>query len=114
TRRHVVGWRIGEILLRRLLPLSFIWRKRWFTGAWLINLHGIAVESRICKKFGCFLEIENGEPVFVEVFVDTRSATDDLLEFSHGLDTLIQHDELAGLGIDARSHQLGSGCDDGV
>jgi hypothetical protein len=36
---------------------------------------------------------------------------DDLLEQRHRLDVLVQHDELAGLGVDARAHQLGRGGD---
>ena len=109
-RRGVVVRRgIGEFIVRRRLPILFIWRKRWLAGAWLIDLHGIAVESRIGEQLGRFLEIEDGEPVLVKVLVDARSATDDLLEFSHGLDALIQHNELAGLGVHAGGHQLAGG-----
>src|SRR5690606_25112616 len=113
-RGVVVRRGIGEFIVRRRLPFFFIWRKRWLARAWLIDLDGIAVESRIGEQLGRFLEVENGEPVLVEVFIYARPATDDLLELGHGLDTLIQHNKLAGLGIDARGHQLGSGRDDGV
>ncbi len=110
----VVGGWISEILIMRSIPILFFRWKRRVVRTRLVNLHGIAIKRRIGKELGRLLEIQDGEPVFIEVFVDACAAADDLFEFGHGLDALIQNDELAGLGVDASGHQLGGGGDNGV
>lgn len=65
-----------------------------------------AIKVLVGKVLGSALEVDNGEPAFAVLFVDACAAPDHLLEFGHGLDTLIQHDQLAGFGIHARGHQL--------
>ena len=40
------------------------------------------------------------------LFIQPRATADDLLEQRHGLDVLVQHHQLAGLGIDTRAHEL--------
>ena len=74
----------------------------------------LAVETRIGKQLGSLLEVENGEPELAVLVVDTGATADDLLELGHGLDVLVQHHQLAGLGIDASGHQLGSGGNDRI
>ena len=80
----------------------------------LVNLHRVAIKIRVDKQFGGLFEIDDGEEVLVVIFVDARATANDLLELGHRLDALIQHDELAGLGIHARGHQFGGGRDDRV
>ncbi len=75
-------------------------------GAGFIDLHWLAVEVRVGEKLGGLLEVHDGEVELAVVLVDPGAAADDLLELGHRLDALVQHDELAGLGIHAGGHQL--------
>ena len=72
----------------------------------LVDLHGIAVEVRIGEERGRPLEIHDGEEELAVVLVDARAAADDLLELGHRGDAPVEHDQLAGLRIDAGGHQL--------
>ena len=58
-------------------------------------------------------EVHDGEVELAVVLVDAGAAADDLLELGHRVDAPVEHDELAGLGIDAGGHQLRGGGDDG-
>ena len=66
-----------------------------------VDLHRIAVEIGVGKQRGGPLEVHDGEEELVVVLVDARAAADDLLELGHGVDAAVEHDEVAGLGIDA-------------
>ena len=48
------------------------------------------------------------------LLIDARAATDDLLELGHGLDALVEHNQLAGLCVNACCQQLGCRGDDGI
>ncbi len=58
------------------------------------------------RKVRSLLKVHDGEIEFVVSLVDASAAPDDLLEFRHRIDGLVQHDQLAGLRIYARAHQL--------
>ena len=92
------------------------WLRRLDRLAWagLVDLHWVTVEGRVGKQLGGALEVEDGEPALAQVFAQPRAPADDLFEQRHRLDVLVQHDQLAGLRIHARAHQLGSGGDDRV
>ena len=87
-------------------------RNRRLVGPRLVDLHRVAVEVRVGKERGGPLEVHDGEEELVVVLVDARAAADDLLELGHRVDAPVEHDELAGLGIDAGGHQLRGGGDD--
>ena len=82
------------------------------SGPGLVDLHRIAVEVRVGEQRGGPLEVHDGEEELVVVLVDARAAADDLLELGHRLDALVEHDQLAGLRIDAGGHQLRGRGDD--
>ena len=46
-------------------------------------------------------------------FLDPGTAPDNLLEGGHGVDRLVEDDELAGLGVHSGGKKLGGGGDDG-
>jgi hypothetical protein len=75
---------------------------------------GSPSNSGSCEQPGGALEVHDGEVELVVVLADARAASDDLLELGHGVDGLIQHDELAGFRIDAGGQQLGGGGDDRI
>ena len=65
------------------------------------DLDGFAVEGGITEEAGGVAEVHDGEVAFAEVFADAGAAADDLFELGHGVDVLIEHNQMAGLGIDA-------------
>jgi hypothetical protein len=77
----------------------------------LVDLHRVAVEVLVGKELGGALEVQDGEPALAQVFAQAGAAADDLLEQRHGLDVLVQHDELAGLRVHPGAHELGGGGD---
>ena len=79
-----------------------------------VYLHRLAVEVRVGKMAGRAPEVHQGEVEFVGVLVDAGAASDDLFEFGHGLDCAVQHDQPAGLGIDAGGEQPRGGDQHGV
>ena len=83
-------------------------------GLGLVDLHRLAVKVLVGKQLGSALEVQNSEPGLAEVFTQAGATANDLLEQRHGLDVLIQHDELAGLRVHAGAHELGGGGDDGI
>ena len=46
--------------------------------------------------------------------MDAGAPAHDLLELDHGLDALVEHDELAGLGVHAGRQELRGGGDDRI
>ena len=79
---------------------------------WLVDLHRITIEIRVREQRGRPLEVHDREKELVVIFVDARAATDDLLELRHGVDALVEHDQMACLGINAGRHELRSRGDD--
>ena len=79
-----------------------------------VYLHRLAVEVRVGKMAGCASEVHQGEVEFVGVLVDAGASADDLLEFGHGPDFAVQHDQPAGLGINAGGEQPRGGDQHGV
>ncbi len=76
------------------------------SGLGFVDLHRVAIEVGIGKQRGGPLEVHDGEEELVVVLVDAGAAADDLLELGHGVDAAVEHDEVAGLGIDAGGHEL--------
>src|SRR6218665_2620803 len=79
----------------------------------LVDLHRAAVEVFVGKEFGGASEVDDGEPAFAQVFVQAAAPADDLFELCHRRYVPVDHDELAGGGIDPCARQLGTGDDDG-
>ena len=50
-------------------------------------------------------EVDQGEVELLGVLVDAGAAADDLLELGHRADRAVEHDQAAGLGIDAGGEQ---------
>ena len=93
-RRHVVGRRDRVVLAR------------------LVDLHRLAVEVRIGEVVGRPPEVDEGEVELLGVLVDAGAAADDLLELGHRADLAVEHDQAAGLGVDAGGEQARGGDDD--
>ena len=94
--RHVVRRRDGIVLAR------------------LVDLHRLAVEVGVGEVVGRLAEVDQGEVVLLGVLVDAGAAADDLLELGHRADFAVEHDQAAGLGIDAGGEQARGGDDDRV
>ncbi|GAR76271.1 hypothetical protein NGUA18_04194 [Salmonella enterica] len=73
-----------------------------------------AVKTFVGEQFGSLFEIEDGEPQLAVAFINAGAAADDLLEFGHRLNVLVQHHQFAGLCVDAGGHQLGGGGDNRI
>ena len=78
----------------------------------LVHLHRVAIKIGVGKVVGRTFEIEDGEPGLAKVFAQTCATADDLLEQGHRADVLIQHDEFAGLRVNAGAHKLRRRGDD--
>ena len=109
---------VGPLLLLNangliLFPWLRIGRHRTIPATGLVDHRRLAVEIRVAEQLGGLLEVHDGEEPFVVLLVDAGAPADDLLEAGHGVDTLVQHDELAGLGIHSGGEQFGGGGDDG-
>ena len=59
-------------------------------------------------------EVDQGEVELLRVLVHAGAAPDDLLELGHRADLAIEHDQPAGLRIDAGREQARGGDDDGI
>ena len=94
--RHVIGRDDGIILAR------------------LVNLHRLAVEVGIGEVVGRTPKINQREIELLGVLVNAGAAPDDLLEFRHGADGTVEHDEAAGLGIHAGREQTRRRHEDGI
>ena len=110
SARSIRGRRLadGRRVVRRSspTPVARLAEPADSSGLGLVDLHRVAVEVRVGEERGGPLEVHDGEEELVVVLVDARAAADDLLELGHRLDALVEHDQLAGLGIDAGGHQL--------
>ena len=86
-RRHVVGRDDGVIL------------------AGLINLHRLAIEFGIGEVVGRTPKINQREIELLRVLMDARAAPDDLLKLRHGANSTVEHDQAAGLCVNASGKQ---------
>ena len=59
-------------------------------------------------------EVDQGEVELLGVLVDAGAAADDLLELGHRADLAVEHDQAAGLGIDAGGEQARGGDEDRI
>ena len=69
--------------------------------------HRVAIEVWVSKQISYVAEIKDGEVEFVEILINARAASNNLLELRHALDVAVEHNHLAGLGIHPRGHQFG-------
>ena len=79
--------------------------------AGLVDLHRIAVEVRVGEVAGRAAEVHQREVELLGVLVDAGAAPDDLLELGHRADFAVEHDQAAGLRIDAGGQQPRGGDD---
>jgi hypothetical protein len=91
-----------EVVVFRLGGVCFLRRQWWILLTRLINLHRLAIEVGIGKVVARLTEIHQGEVKFLAVGMHPRTAADDLLELGHRAHFAVQHNQPAGLGIDAR------------
>ena len=96
VRRHVVG------------------RRNRIAFAGFVNLHRLAVEIRVGEVAGRAAEIDQREIELLGVLVDAGAAPDDLLELGHRADRAVEHDQAAGLRIDAGGKQPRGGDEHGI
>ena len=89
---------------------EFLFKIRFWIGdiLWcgIHDFFGNAIETLIGKQFGGFFKVEDGKPEFAVTFVDACTTTDNLLEFGHRLDVLVQYYQFAGFSIHTSGHQL--------
>ena len=95
-RGHIVGRRDRVVLAR------------------FVNLHRLAVKLGIGKMIGRAAEVDQGEVKLLGVLMDAGAAPDDLLELGHRADCPVEHDQPAGLGIDAGGEQARGGDEDRI
>lgn len=69
--------------------------------AGLVNLHRLAVEIRVGKMAGRAPEVDQREIELLGILVHAGAAPNDLLELAHRADLAVEHDQAAGLRIDA-------------
>ena len=82
--------------------------------AGLVDLLGLAVEIRVGEMAGRTPKVDQREIELAGVLVHPGPAPDDLLELGHGADLAVEHDEPAGLHIDAGRQQPRRGDQHGV
>ena len=82
-RRNIIGRSDGVVFAR------------------LVNLHRLAIEIRIGEMAGRAPKIHQREVELPGLLMHAGAAADDLLELGHGADRAVEHDEPAGLDIDA-------------
>ena len=82
--------------------------------AGFVDLHGVTVEIRVGEVVGGAAEVDQGEVELAGVLVHAGAAAHDLLELGHRADFAVEHDEAAGLRIDAGGEQAGGGDEDGA
>ena len=100
------GWRLFFHVIRHLLG-----RQGRIVRAGFVDLHRFAVKGGIGKEGGGPLEVHDGEVELAVLLVDAGAAADDLLELGHGVDALVEHDQVAGLGVHPGGHELRGGGD---
>ena len=114
------------VRLRRFVtaPVSVIWGIICHWGIVIGNLRVIAtiinnnnrvtIEFRVGKQAAGISEIHDGKILFAVVRFQTSASTDDLLKLGHGIDVVVQHNQLARFAVNAGCHQFGGGNNYGV
>ena len=80
----------------------------------LVNLHRIAVEIRVGEMAGRAAKVDQREIELLGILVHAGAAPDDLLELGHRANLAVEHDQAAGLRIDAGREQPRGGDEDGI
>ena len=98
--------------------------RRWFrrrgrhlrTLPWLeiVDLLDRTIPVGVGKKTRHASEIHDGEAELALILAHTGTAADDLLKLRHGVDVLIEHDQLRHLTVGAGRQELGGGRDDRI
>ena len=103
-----VGKRVAVVIDGRYLG-----RVDGIVVAGFIDLHGFAVELRVREMAGRAPEIDQREIELARVLVHAGAAADDLLELGHRANSPVEHDQPAGLHVDAGGKQARRGDQDG-
>ena len=82
--------------------------------AGLVDLNRLAVEVRIGEMAAHAAKVHQGEMEFSGVLMHAGAAPDNLLELGHGADLAVEHDEPAGLHVNAGRKQPRGGDQHGV
>ncbi len=101
-------------LVSRLDISRFVQFPRFLTLLTRSRRVRFAGKVRIEEQPGNCLEIHDGEERLIVVLANPRPSPDNLLENRYRTDRLVNHDQLASLGVDARVEQSRSRGDDGV
>lgn len=88
--------RYRVVALRR-----FVGRRDRIAVARLVNLHRIAIEIRVGEMAGHAAKVDQREEELLRVLMDAGAAPDNLLELRHRAYCAVEHDQPAGLRIDA-------------
>ena len=108
---HVHFLRAAEMLIGKYGIRAILWirlivgRNHGIAIARLVNLHGFAIEIRFREMARRAPEIHQSKVKFVRVLVYARATPDDLFELGHGTDDAVEHNQAAGLDIDAGGKQ---------
>ena len=100
----VVGKRVAVVVHGRDLG-----RIDGIVLAGFVDLHGFAVELGVGEMAGRAPEVDQREVELACVLVHAGAAADDLLELGHRADRPVEHDQPAGLHVDAGGEQAGCG-----
>ena len=76
-----------------------------------IDLLRVPIKGRIFKEVGDIAKVHDSKPALALCFVNARAPANDLLELGHRVDGAVKDNQLTGLGIDPRGHELGGGGD---
>ena len=68
--------------------------------------YGTQKKANLTGAVAGFFKVEDGKPEFAVTFVDACTTTDNLLEFGHRLDVLVQYYQFAGFSIHTSGHQF--------
>ena len=107
----LVGWRRRHRILVRGDRGLVLGRGDRIVVAGLVNLHRLAVELRIGEVVGGAAKIHQREVELLGVFMHAGAAADDLLELRHRPHGAVEHDQPAGLRVDAGRQQPRRGDD---
>ena len=103
--RFVGAGRLGQRSALLVGRQRVVGRRDGIAFARLVNLHRLAVEIRVGEMAGGAAEVDQGEIELAGVLVHAGAPADDLLELGHRADLAVEHDQPAGLRIDAGRQQ---------
>ncbi len=75
----------------------------------LFHHYRLAVKIGVGKQISDIAEIQNRKEKLPILLFNAGTAPDDLFELRHRTDVAVQHNQLAGFGVDASGHQLRGG-----